>query len=107
MFEWLLGKKTNDVTPYVNPFKVGDRVELIWNLYNDGGAFQRLMDEDDENEHQRGNEGWSPTWDIFQIILERGKTGNVSGIIRDSVIVEIDGFPFKIVVREEGLRKLD
>ena len=103
MFNWFKGKSESkeEYKPYVNPFKEGDRVKLVWTLYNEGNSeFYRLSNQD------KVSSDIDCQWDIFQIVIDKGKIGTVAWTTRDSVTVDLDGFPFKITVRDNGLRKL-
>ncbi len=111
MFEWFKSKPKSEEekVEQINPYAPGDKVQLIWNLYNESSPFaMRMSKEDEENERAMNKDPKiKPTWDICQFVIEKGITGEVLWTTRDSVTVRFLGIPMGVTMRQEGLRKLD
>ena len=108
IFEWFKSKPSkpkDTLSSYVNPFSVGDRVELVWRLYNEGGQYSRLSQEDSEAEIK--NVETEMNFDIFQIFIDQGKIGTVVWTRKYCTTVSLDGFPFDITVSNGALKKLE
>jgi hypothetical protein len=108
MFEWFKSKPKEIRQPYISSFVTGDRVELIWRLYNEGALWMRLSKEDLEADlKDRDLNTAEANFDMFQIVIDRGKTGTVVWTHRHNTTVSFDGFPFDVTVCELALKKLE
>jgi len=111
MFEWFKSKPKEVPKPYVNPFSDGDRVLLIWRLYNEGSSYMRLTKEDRDAEREDNNAKrgsiFKSNFDMFQIVIDQGKTGTVVWTTKYATTVSFDGLPFDVTVCNDALKKLE